>query len=240
MKTKSLLLVTVLAILPLQVFGREAEDALKKVSHSVVSVLVQATENSEKNPADKPNSTPPEKRTIAISGLIYDTSGHIVTSAAPFAEREKKAVIILPNGYRTEPLFIGLDIGRNIALFKLTENVGKVEPASQAEAKKVAEPVIAVGRSAEAGEIVTDGIVSVVPKNQESEVSFIQTTAAVLPQMSGGPLVDMSGNVVGVNFYIVSSSGAPVPVSFALPIYEVARVVDSLKEQEKSSEVKQK
>lgn len=232
---RSLCIVAMLVILPSKAFGDEISRALEKASGSVVSVLVEVTESSEK--AKEKTETPAsKKKRVSASGVILDKYGYIVTSASLFSQREKKVVVVLANGVTAELRFVGLDTPSNIALFKLTDKVERLEYASLAEVKRIAEPVIAIGRSAELGAIVTSGIVSSISKGRSNEMPFIQSTVALTPQMSGGPLVNMRGEVVGLNFAIVSASGAPLQVSFALPISAVSEVVENLKENEKSAD----
>src|SRR5690606_40075150 len=90
--------------------------------------------------------------------------------------------------------------------------------------------VLAFGSPFGLDSTVTAGIVSAIGRDTGDYLPFIQTDVAVNPGNSGGPLVDLNGRVVGINSQIVSRSGGFMGISLAIPIDEVMRVVEQLKE----------
>src|SRR5690606_36719842 len=89
---------------------------------------------------------------------------------------------------------------------------------------------LAIGSPFGLDSTVTSGIVSAINRDTGDYLPFIQTDVAVNPGNSGGPLIDLAGRVVGVNSQIISQSGGFMGISLAIPIDEVMRVVEQLKE----------
>ena len=104
-----------------------------------------------------------------------------------------------------------------------------VLPIGAHESLEVGDLVLAIGNPFGVGQTVTNGIISALARTEVgSGVSqYIQTDAAVNPGNSGGPLVDMRGNLIGLNTFIVSRSGSNSGVSFAIPAALVQRAVES-------------
>jgi serine protease Do len=95
----------------------------------------------------------------------------------------------------------------------------------------VGEWVVAIGSPFGLENTVTAGIVSAKGRDTGDYTPFIQTDVAVNPGNSGGPLIDMRGNVIGINSQIYSRTGGFMGISFAIPIDEAMRVVEQLKKQ---------
>src|SRR5690606_13630921 len=89
--------------------------------------------------------------------------------------------------------------------------------------------VLAIGSPFGLDSTVTAGIVSAINRDTGDYLPFIQTDVAVNPGNSGGPLINLQGQVVGINSQIVSRSGGFMGISLAIPIDEVMRVVEQLK-----------
>ena len=178
------------------------------------------------------------------SGVIISTDGYIVTNNHVIDGANEIEVTMNDNQTYTAKL-IGGDESTDIALLKIEGNSFPVIPFGDSDALKVGEWVLAVGNPFNLTSTVTAGIVSAKGRGsvfsdyrgrrgrsqtQEKIQSFIQTDAAVNPGNSGGALVNISGELVGINTAIYSETGNFVGYSFAIPISMVKKVVTDIKQ----------
>jgi len=182
-----------------------------------------------------PNATPgPQRPPLQArglgSGFIVSPDGYVVTNAHVIDDAEE-VTVRLTDRREFVAKVVGSDKRTDIALLKID---AKNLPALDINAKptlKKGEWVIAIGspfgfeNSVSAG--VVSGIQRALPSGQM--VPFIQTDVAVNPGNSGGPLLNASGQVVGVNSQIYSRSGGYMGLSFAIPVNVVATVADQLR-----------
>ncbi len=164
------------------------------------------------------------------SGVIVRSNGIIVTNAHVVKGADELRVVL--NDRREFPAeIIAQDEEIDVAVLKI-DTKGERLPAlaiqSEAEDLEIGDIVLAIGNPFGVGQTVTGGIVSALGRTNVTDVSsFIQTDAAVNPGNSGGALVDLSGELVGVNTAIFSRSGGSNGIGFAIPSELVARAVDS-------------
>src|SRR5476651_1196762 len=124
---------------------------------------------------------------------------------------------------------IGSDTRTDIALLKIDgKDLPQASIGSSAKAR-VGEWVIAIGSPFDLDHTVTAGIISAKARETGDFLPLIQTDVAVNPGNSGGPLINMRGEVVGINSQIYSQSGGYMGISFAIPIDEAMRVAEQLK-----------
>jgi serine protease Do len=171
----------------------------------------------------------PEARSLG-SGFIIDSSGYIITNAHLVAERPE-IVVRLADRREFEARIVGVDPLSDIALVKIeASGLPRVRIGDPARLRP-GEWVAAIGSPFGFERSVTAGIVSAVGRTlpEESFVPFIQTDVAVNPGNSGGPLFNLSGEVVGVNSVIYSETGGYMGVSFAVPIDVAMDVVGQLR-----------
>src|SRR5688572_21191517 len=171
----------------------------------------------------------PEQRSLG-SGFVIDEAGHVITNAHLVIDGED-VVVRLADRREFEAKVIGYDRVSDIALIKI-DAIG-LQPARIGDATKLrpGEWVAAIGSPFGLERSVTAGIVSAVRRTlpEESFVPFIQTDVAVNPGNSGGPLINLRGEVVGVNSGFYSDSGSYMGVSFAIPIDVAMEVVAQLR-----------
>lgn len=154
------------------------------------------------------------------SGFIVDKTGYIVTNRHVVAG-SGRVLVRLDNGDEFDAKIIGTDLETDIAVLKI--EAGRELPTlkfGDAGKIEIGEWVLAIGSPFGLAKTVTAGIIS--QKRRETPYTspfqrFIQTDAAVNPGNSGGPLVNLSGEVVGVNSQIATASGEFSGVAFALP-----------------------
>ncbi len=167
------------------------------------------------------------------SGVIISEDGYIVTNNH-VVENSEKVYITLNDKREFEAEVVGTDPSTDLALLKVREEGLQFIPWGNSDALQVGEWVLAVGNPFNLTSTVTAGIVSAKGKNigiiqdQYRMESFIQTDAAVNRGNSGGALVDIRGNLVGINTAIISPSGGYAGISFAVPVAIVQKVVKDL------------
>ncbi|MGA0585104.1 MAG: PDZ domain-containing protein, partial [Castellaniella sp.] len=124
---------------------------------------------------------------------------------------------------------IGTDARTDIALIKIDASGLKPIPIGDSNKLRKGQWVLAIGSPFGLDSTVTAGIVSAINRDTGDYLPFIQTDVAVNPGNSGGPLINLQGQVVGINSQIISRSGGFMGISLAIPIDEVMRVVEQLK-----------
>ncbi len=165
------------------------------------------------------------------SGVIIDPSGLIVTNFHVVAHADQVKVAL--SDKREFPADIVLkDQRSDLAVLKITGAGSNLPTISFANSDKVevGDLVLAIGDPFGVGQTVTSGIVSAfahVPGDQSQDQYFIQTDAAINPGNSGGALVDMNGQLVGINRMIVTPSGGSTGIGFAIPSNLVHAVVSA-------------
>jgi S1-C subfamily serine protease len=164
------------------------------------------------------------------SGFIYQNSGLILTNAH-VVERSDRVIVGLQNGRRVAGSVVGLDSLTDLAVVRLEDNgPWPVAALGNSDALQVGDWAIAVGNPFGLDQTVTLGIVSSLNRNvsklgiTDKRLDLIQTDAAINPGNSGGPLLNSSGEVVGINTLVRSGPGAGL--GFAIPINR-ARVIAS-------------
>jgi len=163
------------------------------------------------------------------SGVIVRSNGIIVTNAHVVKGAEELK-IVLNDRREFEAEVIAQDEDIDIAVLKIDTRGERLPslPIQGDSDMEVGDIVLAIGNPFGVGQTVTSGIVSALGRTNVSDVSsFIQTDAAVNPGNSGGALVNLSGDLIGVNTQIASRSGGSNGVGFAIPAELVSRAVDS-------------
>jgi serine protease Do len=174
-----------------------------------------------------PELTKPRERIIRSlgSGVIIHASGLMVTSSH-VVEGSDEIVAVLHDGREFPAHIIELDAARDLAILKLDAPGMKlpflhIAPANKLE---VGDLVLAIGNPFGIGQTVTSGIISAMasPKGELSDkipgaTALIQTDAAINPGNSGGALVNMQGQLIGINAAIYSQSGGSHGIGFAIP-----------------------
>jgi S1-C subfamily serine protease len=168
------------------------------------------------------------------SGFVVDEGGYIVTNQHVLLGADSVSVRFA-SGARERAEVVGEDPSTDTAVLKVDAPEESLKPLTlgDSDAVQVGDPVIAIGNPLNVGVSVTTGIVSglgrpIPAPNNYTIDGAVQTDAALNPGNSGGPLLDASGTVIGVNSQIVSETGAFQGVGFAVPINTVKSVVEQL------------
>src|ERR687885_1369697 len=168
------------------------------------------------------------------SGFVYDSAGHVITNYH-VVEGAKSISVTFADGSKYDASVIGSDPSTDLAVLKVDAPSSKLHPLAlgDSSALAVGDGVVAIGAPFGLDETVTSGIVSALNRSISSSSSFtipgaIQTDAAINHGNSGGPLLNLSGQVVGVNTQIESESGGNDGVGFAVPSNTIRNVVSQL------------
>ncbi|MFZ5540533.1 MAG: DegQ family serine endoprotease [Pseudomonadota bacterium] len=162
------------------------------------------------------------------SGFIISADGYVMTNHH-VVEGADEIIVTLPDKREFKARLIGSDRRTDVALVKIDATGLPTVPIGDPAKLKVGEWVIAIGSPFGLDNTVTAGIVSAKGRETGDYLPFIQTDAAVNPGNSGGPLINMRGEVVGINSQIFTTSGAYAGISFAIPIDEAMRVQEQLR-----------
>ncbi|NOV27434.1 DegQ family serine endoprotease [Cupriavidus necator] len=162
------------------------------------------------------------------SGFIISQDGYVMTNAHVVADAET-IYVTLPDKREFKAKLIGSDKRTDVALLKVEANGLPRLPLGDSNKVRAGEWVLAIGSPFGLDNSVTAGIVSAKGRDTGDYLPFIQTDVAVNPGNSGGPLINLRGEVIGINSQIYSRSGGYMGISFAIPIDEAMRVSEQLK-----------
>lgn len=234
----------VAAALPTEVDGHPLPSLapmLEKVLPAVVNVSVtslsQTSGSSPENTFlhqffDLPEAQPSTEKS-AGSGVIVDADeGYIVTNHHVI--RNAQAVkITLYNGLELEAQVIGSDAAMDIALLQVDSKNLQQLPPGNSESLRIGDFVVAVGNAFGLGHSATSGIISALGRTGlgiERYEDFIQTDASINPGNSGGALVNLRGELIGINAAILAPGGGNIGIGFSIPINRVQQLIAQLTE----------
>ena len=212
---------------------------LEKVTPAVVNIAVLQASPEEQNPMLRDpffrrffgGPAQPEPQIAAGSGVIVDAKSGYVMTNAHVVKDAREVLVTLKDNRRLPAKLVGADPGTDIA-------VVRVEPRSlvdvrfgDSDALQVGDFVIAIGNPFGLGQTATSGIVSALGRSglsMEGYEHFIQTDASINPGNSGGALVNLKGELVGINTAIIGPSGGNVGIGFAVPVVMAHAVMEQL------------
>jgi Do/DeqQ family serine protease len=212
---------------------------LEKVTPAVVNIAVLQRSPEQENPLLRdpffrrffgaPQQAAPQ--VAAGSGVIVDAKNGYVITNAHVVKDAREIMVTLRDNRRLAAKLVGADPGTDIA-------VVKVEPArltdlkfGDSDALQVGDFVVAIGNPFGIGQTATSGIVSALGRSGlsvEGYEHFIQTDASINPGNSGGALVNLKGELIGINTAIIGPAGGNVGIGFAVPAVMARAVMDQL------------
>lgn len=213
---------------------------LKDVTPAVVNISVQTRSAIEENPLfrdpffrrffNMPDQSARQERSVG-SGVIVDASkGYVVTNYHVIKDAQQ-VVVTLKDRRQFNAKLVGTDPGTDIALLKIDAKNLKALRLGDSDVLNVGDFVVAIGNPFGLGQTVTSGIVSALGRSGldiEGYEDFIQTDASINPGNSGGALVNLKGELVGINTAIIGPSGGNVGIGFAVPSAMVKAVLDQI------------
>jgi serine protease Do len=167
------------------------------------------------------------------SGVIVDAERGYVLTANHVVAQISSAQITTKDGRKFAARLVGRDPATDIAVLQMQGTKSNLKAISFADSDKleVGDFVIAIGNPFGLGQTVTSGIVSALGRTglgKQGYEDFIQTDASINPGNSGGALVNLRGQLVGINTAIISPGGGNVGIGFAVPINMARRVMEQL------------
>ena len=163
------------------------------------------------------------------SGVIVRPDGYILTNNHVVSQADQ-IIVALQDGRRAAAKIIGTDPDTDLAVIKIELDKLPVLPF-KLSGNEVGDVVLAIGNPFGVGQTVTQGIISATGRSDlgiNTYEDFIQTDAAINPGNSGGALIDVAGNLIGVNTAIFSQSGGSLGIGFAIPAKVCEQVLNSI------------
>ena len=164
------------------------------------------------------------------SGVIVSPDGYILTNNH-VVEGADEIEVTLTDSRHARARVIGTDPDTDLAILKIELDKLPVIVLGNSDQLAVGDHVLAIGNPFGVGQTVTSGIVSALGRTQlgiNTFENFIQTDAAINPGNSGGALVDVNGNLMGINTAIYSRSGGSMGIGFAIPVSTARMVLDGI------------
>ena len=187
------------------------------------------TPNAPRGGNNNPDSGPSIERNNGVgSGFILSADGYVMTNAHVVDDADS-IYVTLTDKREFKAKLIGADSRTDVALLKIVASNLPSVTIGDSSKVRVGEWVVAIGSPFGLDNTVTAGIVSAKSRETGDYLPFIQTDVAVNPGNSGGPLINMQGEVIGINSQIYSRTGGFMGISFAIPIDEAMRVANQLK-----------
>jgi serine protease DegQ len=217
-------------------------DAAQKASPAVVNVFSSKDGSLPPDPrakdplfryffGNKNNSKQQEQPAANLgSGVIVSSEGYILTNQH-VVDGADQIEIALADGRTTTAKVIGVDPETDLAVLKVNLTNLPTITLGRMDQTRVGDVVLAIGNPFGVGQTVTMGIVSALGRNHlgiNTFENFIQTDAAINPCNSGGALVDVNGNLLGINTAIYSRSGGSLGIGFAIPVSTARSVLESI------------
>jgi Do/DeqQ family serine protease len=217
---------------------------IKRVSPAVVNIATRGTirDRAPQNPLlddpffkrffDIPEMGPRERQfQSAGSGVIFDArNGYIVTNAH-VVDNATEITVTLQDGRDLSATVVGSDVPSDVAVLKVPAETLTQVPLGDSTRLEVGDFVVAIGNPFGLQHTVTSGIVSGLGRsgiNPDGYEDFIQTDASINPGNSGGALVNLKGELVGINSAILSRSGGNIGIGFAIPVNMARSIMDQL------------
>ena len=213
-------------------------DAAKRAAPAVVSITASRVAQRQRNDdpmfrfffGDRARQAPEERQVGLGSGVIVSPAGYLLTNNH-VVEGADDIEVSLGDGRSARATLIGTDPESDIAVLKIDLDKLPVLAFGDVDHARVGDVVLAIGNPFNVGQTVTSGIISALGRNAlgiNTFENFIQTDAAINPGNSGGALVDVAGNLLGINTAIFSRTGGSLGIGFAIPVSTARQVMESL------------
>jgi serine protease Do/serine protease DegQ len=222
------------ASLPVAVNGDKLPSlapVLDRSTPAVVNVFTRSTVTVEENPLlsdpffrrffDVPQQ-PRQRQTQNLgSGVIVDAKKGYILTNNHVIQKADVITVTLRDGRKLEAQLVGTDPETDVAVLQVPAENLTALPLADSDALRVGDFVVAIGNPFGLGQTVTSGIVSALGRSGlgiEGYEDFIQTDASINPGNSGGALINLRGELIGINTAIFSRSGGNIGIGFAIPI----------------------
>ena len=242
-----LLAVPVQAALPHQADGKQLPSLapmVEEVTPAVVNISTEGTVQVRQNPLfnhplfrqffEAPRQQQRERKTQSLgSGVIVDAERGLILTSNHVIANADQINVTLRDGRELSAEVVGTDPPTDVAVIQVvTDDLTEIE-TTDSEDLRVGDFVVAIGNPFGLGQTVTSGVVSALARsglNILGYEDFIQTDASINPGNSGGALVNLRGELIGINTAIFSQSGGNIGIGFAIPINLALQVMKQLVE----------
>lgn len=216
---------------------------VKRTSPAVVGISVKGTVQAQQNNPllqdpffrrffDLPEAPQERQFQAAGSGVIVDAANGYILTNAHVVENAKEITVTLLDNREIKAQVKGTDSATDIAVLQVKATNLTAIPLADSNKAQVGDFVIAIGNPFGLEHTVTSGIISALSRapgiSENGYEDFIQTDASINPGNSGGALLDLNGQLIGVNSAIFSSSGGNIGIGFAIPSNMAKSVMDQL------------
>jgi len=215
-------------------------DAARAALPSVVHIYTTQEIKTQRHPlfddpifrhffGDRPEGQPQRNSGLG-SGVIVSANGYILTNYH-VVEAADDIQVSLNDGHTYKAKVIGSDPESDLAILQIKADKLPAITFGQMENLRVGDVVLAIGNPFGVGQTVTMGIVSALGRSHlgiNTFENFIQTDAAINPGNSGGALVDINGNLVGINTAIYSRTGGSHGIGFAIPVSSAKNIMEQI------------
>lgn len=209
---------------------------LRQIAPAVVSIAIREGANAARTSsagksarAQRASNATPADRPFRSSGsgVVIDSENGLILTNAHVIEGAEEITVAFADGREAAATRIGSDPGSDIAVIKVLVQPLTAIPIGGSDRLEVGDFVLAIGNPFQIGQTVTSGIVSALHRNNvgiEQYEDFIQTDAAIYPGHSGGPLINLRGELIGINTAFVGAGNTHSGMGFAIPI-NMARAI---------------
>ncbi|HJW54798.1 MAG TPA: DegQ family serine endoprotease [Burkholderiaceae bacterium] len=206
------------------------DEEMQEFFRRFFGVPIPPRQAPDRSPHERKQQPQPEEEVPrgVGSGFIISADGYVMTNAH-VVDGADEVYVTLTDKREFKAKIIGADINTDVAVVKIDGSNLPRLTLGDSNKLMVGEWVIAIGSPFGLDNTVTAGIVSAKARDTGEYLPLIQTDVAVNPGNSGGPLINMRGEVIGINSQIYSRSGGYMGISFAVPIDEAIRVSEQLK-----------
>jgi S1-C subfamily serine protease len=217
---------------------------LKEILPAVIDIEVRnraaAAANAPSQPHRKsgpsskvPNPAASRDIDASGSGVVIDAGAGLIVTNNHVIDRAEKITVRLADGRELDAAKIGSDRETDVAIIKVEARGLTAIQLGDSDSLEVGESVLAIGNPLRLGQTVTSGIVSGLHRSNmgiERYEDFIQTDAAIYPGNSGGALVNLRGQMVGINTAFIGAGKGNPGLGFAIPLNMVRAIVDQILE----------
>ena len=222
--------------------GASLAPLLKQITPAVVSIAIKGGTNSITNSspskgqraqrAGRRIDDPADRQLRATgSGVVIDPGEGIILTNAHVIDGADEITVVLSDGRELQARRVGSDAGTDVAVIRVDARLLPAIPIGNSDQLEVGDFVLAIGNPFPIGQTVTSGIVSGLHRSKlgfGKREDFIQTDAAIYPGNSGGALVNLRGELVGINTAFLGAGNTNPGMGFAIPINIARSIADQI------------
>jgi len=222
--------------------ARSLAPLLKQITPAVVSIAVKGRGTASMNSSPSKGQRTPRSastRDIAAdrqirasgSGVVIDAREGFILTNSHVIDGADEIAVTFADGRELQAKRVGSDSSTDVAVIKVQAQELSAIQIGNSDQLEVGDFVLAIGNPFQIGQTVTSGIISGLHRNNVGIAQyedFIQTDAAIYPGNSGGPLINLHGELIGINTAFIGASNTNAGMGFAIPINVARSIVDQI------------